>query len=201
MLGTPANARKEKLCFFDSYNKRKSGDYAANLTLGIVPDIRVWGKNEDGSYRGTDRIFNTTAHELGHASHCTWMTTVQFLQVKNYITESWADFVEWALSDIEYRALGTTTTASDNQSWHDGDDDYTPLFIDLVDTYNQSTSNPNLPNDQISGYEYNVINVLLLDSYGLSSLKRNLKLWKPNNITDEQIDLFLEKYEELLENN
>ena len=49
MLGTPANARKEKLCFFDSYNKRKSGDYAANLTLGIVPDIRVWGKNEDGS--------------------------------------------------------------------------------------------------------------------------------------------------------
>ncbi len=200
-LARPANARKEKLCFFDSYNKRKCGDYASNLTLGIVPDIRVWGKYKDGSYRGTDIIFNITAHELGHAAHCTWMTTVQFLQVKNYITESWADFVAWALSDIEYRALGTTTSASTDQSWNDGDDNYTPLFIDLVDTFNQSTFNSNLPNDQISGYEYNVINMLLLDSYGLSSLKRNLKLWKPNNVTDEQIDLFLEKYEELLENN
>ena len=75
------------------------------------------------------------------------------------------------------------------------------LFIDLVDTYNQSLYDSSRPNDQISGYEYNVLNVLLFDTYGLASLKSNLKLWKPNTVTDEQIDTFLAKYEELLEND
>lgn len=199
-LARPANTRKEKLCFFDSHKQKKSGDYASNLTLGILPDIRVWSKYEDGSYYGTDIIFNITAHELGHASHCTWMSTVQFLQVKNYITESWADFVEWAVSDIEYRALGSSSSAYRHQDWIGGSD-YTPLFIDLVDTYNQSLYDSSRPNDQISGYEYNVLNVLLFDTYGLASLKSNLKLWKPNTVTDEQIDTFLAKYEELLEND
>ena len=79
------------------------------------------------------------------------------------------------------------------------------IFFDksrhLIDTYNQSLYDSSRPNDQISGYEYNVLNVLLFDTYGLASLKSNLKLWKPNTVTDEQIDTFLAKYEELLEND
>lgn len=79
------------------------GDWSAS---GILPDIRIWGKDVNNNYRNTNVIFGFTAHELGHQSHSLYMGNVQYWQVSKSVYESWADAVEWALSNDEYHKLG-----------------------------------------------------------------------------------------------
>lgn len=193
-LARPANAKKEKICFMD---KSGTGSFWGNIGLGVLPDVKVFRKHNNGNVKTTDVLFRTTTHELGHVSHCTWMTQIQFWQVDKIIYESWADFVEYAITKIEYDELGVKVGLEEHQSWPNvsGDLAYSPLFIDLVDTSNQGATNSSLPYDELSGYSYNILNVLLLDVYDLSSFKSSLKLWKPYNITDAQIDKFMEVYE------
>lgn len=192
----PANSKREKICYLD---KEGTGDFWGNVGLGVLPDIRIYGKDPDsGEYKATDKIFGTTIHELAHVSHCTWLNKIQYWQVSKIIYESWAECVEWAITKLEYEALGKTVSVNDHQNWPKKSRDlaYSSIFIDLVDTYNQGKNDTDLPYDEVSGYSYSVLNVLLLDSYGLSSLKKNVKKWRPYNVTNEQIDKLFEKYEE-----
>lgn len=193
-LARPANAKKEKICFMD---KSGTGSFWGNIGLGVLPDVKVFRKHDNGNVKTTDVLFRTTTHELGHVSHCTWMNQIQYWQVDKIIYESWADFVEFAITEIEYNELGVSVPLESHQSWPNvsGDLAYSSLFIDLVDTYNQGATNSSLPYDELFGYSYNNLNVILLDIYDLISLKASLKLWKPYNITDDQIDKFMEVYE------
>jgi hypothetical protein len=73
--------------------------------------------------------------------------------------------------------------------------DYTTLFINLVENFNESLIYFNRPDDQVSGYTLsNIENVFLKHCYGLNSLKTNLKANKPTGVTDAQIDLLLNSY-------
>ena len=72
---------------------------------------------------------------------------------------------------------------------------YTTLFIDLVDDFNQGINNPAAPHDVISGYTLlEIQNYLLPNSYGLTSLRTNMKQNKLHNATDGQIDSLLYQY-------
>lgn len=131
-----------KICYYD---KSGTGDFWGNTGSpgGILPDIRIYGNS--GSSKLASLVFRTTAHEFGHAAHCASMGNIQYWQVSKIIYESWADAVEWALTNQEYKELGTTYNSSvvnnlNKQSWpYAGDSKgYTSLFIDLVDNYNQS---------------------------------------------------------------
>jgi len=118
----------------------------------LWPNIKIWGINNNGNYRTTDDVFSTTIHELGHASHIQLMNggLIQYSQVSKQIYESWANAIEWYITKIEYNELGvsnyddpslsTYKYNSDNmQDWTSSDNhNYTPLFVDLVDNYNQS---------------------------------------------------------------
>lgn len=171
-----------------------------------MPDIRIYGNS--GSAKKPSSVFRTTAHELGHAAHCTSMGNIQYWQVSKIIYESWADAVEWALTNQEYRELGITYDSSyDNygfnkQTWphHGKDKAYSSLFIDLVDNYNQSknnTSSREYPNDNVTGYSMRTLSWYIMPkSYGLSSLKSRLKANKPYRVSDKQIDELFERYEE-----
>jgi len=129
-------------------------------TPGLIPNIHIYGKNSTGGYHSTDVLFSTTVHELGHASHIELMNgdENQFSQVSVQIRESWANTIEWYISRIEYVSLGfpnydspiPTTTDRDNmQNWTSiGSHLYTPLFIDVLDNYNQSTNRGTQPTNR-----------------------------------------------------
>jgi hypothetical protein len=80
-----------------------------------------------------------------------------------------------------------------------GDKAYSPLFIDLNNNVNQYLLyGGNRPNDKVTSYTMSALNKILLKSYGLTSLKQEVKNAKPLGVTDADIDLLFKKYEEIL---
>jgi len=188
---------KTKICYRDGEGTGVFwGDWSSS---GIFPDIQVWGK-ENGSYKPTNQIFGTTAHELGHQSHSQYIGNIQFWQTSKTIYESWATAVEWALTNDEYHTMGARfggAAAIDynheagKQSWPIFVTwEYSPIFIDLIDNVNQRTIwGANRPNDLITGYTLSYINYnILRNSYGLSSLRNEIKNHKISGVTDADVD-------------
>jgi hypothetical protein len=120
-------------------------------------------------------IFATTIHELTHAAH--WaigMSTATYCANSGQagrLAESWAQMVGWfitkqvylpaglnpaglnftqfdqdAIQDRTLANMAVVSTCFSNGAW------YTPLFIDLVDNYNQNTWSSNFPVDNANGY-------------------------------------------------
>lgn len=185
--------------------------------LGLVPNIKIWGKNDDGIYRPTNQIFSTTIHELAHTTHIQAMTwgTFDYGQVSPILYESWADAVEWFISRIEYvdRGIGNYDDPDltsldvglqvDNSQWwrfngnRETNDIYTPLFIDLIDDYNQADerNNNNMPTDVITGFSMgNIERNILPNSFGLTSFRTSLRNNAPNGISDENINTYIAQY-------
>jgi len=207
----PSASSKAKLCYVDQPGTGVCwGDWGG----GILPDIRVWGKDTDpsnyGNYKLVDEIFATTTHELGHLSHWNRIGKIQYAQTSPKVYEAWAEAVEWALTNDEYHKLGVrfnNTNAINyncphtNQLWWPlyCDKTYSPIFIDLMDNVNQRTNiyangvlvwdGSTHPNDMISGYTLSYLqNNILIYSYGISSLRDAVKNHKIAGVTDAQID-------------
>jgi len=207
-LGLPRpisyNTYVHKICYIDD---KGTGDYWANVGNGLLPDIRIYGKDPyTGDDKSTIRIFRTTSHEFGHAIQCLLMGNIQFWQVSKIIYESWADAVEWAITNKEYNDLGlilpfyiqSDMDHQDTWPYKNADNAYSPLFIDLIDDLNQyEIYGNNKPNDNVKGYSISQLAQIALKSYGLTSLRDNLKKNKPNNVTDKQIDDLFTKYYEI----
>lgn len=146
------------------------GDYNRGVGCGIWADIRVFGKDGD-RWCEMSEIFSTTSHELGHASHYTNAEETYRLSESRHL-ESWARFVEYYLTKLEYTELGLYDIYSpyiegtayrepkdmhNMQTWNrsllNGSNKkhyskYTPIYIDLYDDFNQqqyyrSINNPN----------------------------------------------------------
>lgn len=202
--------KSTKIACMDEYKEETAGMFRANFNLlGILQNIFIWTKTSSGNYRNTYSIFSTTAHELGHQAHARLLTDVQFLQVSDYVSESWAEAVLWAITKDEYeywvKRLGNTVFGNDEyseteyRSWpYTRLIEYTPIFIDLVDAHNQVFYDSRLPNDQVKGYTMKFLNDNVLPhAYGLSSLKTTLKSNLVPGVTVEQIDLLFEFYQNL----
>lgn len=147
---------------------------------------------------------------------------IQFSQVDDAIAESWPVAVEWFITSMEYRERGigdygtatyeNLTNRRDSQGsrlrasypldrayqdWRKNTqgyiNEYSPVFIDLVDEVNQSNLFNGRTIDLVSGYTIRGIeSTFLKHVYGLSSLKEQCKKNKPSGVTDGQIDqLFL----------
>lgn len=198
-----------RICYFD---KKGTSQYWADMAAyagGAIPDILVYGKkNSNGKYKQTHELFSTVTHELGHAQHCMGMGRIDYWQVSKIIYESWAECVAWSLSNQEYEELNASQEQrsylniinSLQDKWPDDKEDlaYSPIFIDLIDNINQRVvyNSYTYPNDQVSGYTMYRLNQILKKSYGLTSLKCNLKSSnKPLGVTDAKIDLLFKKYE------
>ncbi len=184
--------------------------------LGVIPHIRIYKYQVGFSNNTTDKIFSVTCHELGHIIHYNNMGQIQFWQVALYIKESWAEFVQWYLTMLEYRALGLPQANLDfldewlNYQWWPYEDrislnidskpEYTSIFIDLVDDFDQSINsdiNHTYPADWVTGYTASKLNEILMDSYGWASLKSNLKSNKPAGVTNALIDHLFKRYENI----
>ena len=104
------------------------------------------------------KIFGTTLHELGHASHYTELGLILFGVAHDRIKESFASFMGWYNVKEYYSSVLADDAAVNNactqgrQYWAgDNTNNYTPIYIDLVDNFNQSTVDSSLVNDAITG--------------------------------------------------
>ena len=216
---------------YGAYNSQGSveGDGGGIHTYGLFTDIRIWRYYSGlASNPKSDQTFASTIHESAHEVHRFCMGgSIQFDDVSDKIVESWASAVELWITRDEYQSRGLSDYASlyvlfttsnfqpislGHQLWlkanATGDNiNYSNLFIDLEDTFNQAggmnyISLPNYfsyygigHNDPISGYSIAQLQIILCNSsYGLSSLATNLKNNKPSNVTNEMIDTFLQNY-------
>ena len=153
----------------------------------------------NNNLRTTQELFSTTTHELAHVAHAFQMGNIQFWQVSNLIVESWARACQWKITELEY-GFSPFPVPGPIQNWfydqNPNFNNYSPLFIDLEDNFNQNPTNiPSRPRDEVSGYNLNLIQSNVLGhSYGLSSLRDRLKNQKPSSVTDAQLDTNLQHF-------
>lgn len=152
---------------FSFYTKIKIGVYSNSNTgyyfnlSGLFNfaqvNLGVGDKNSIG-------IFGHTIHELGHASH--WklgFTNSDWLAGgdKKKFSESWASGLEWKITNDVYKTLTNNPNFYWEGVWsyqHYKVSQmptlfYTPLFIDLMDNYNQYIMvDSDKPNDRVLGF-------------------------------------------------
>ena len=200
-LPRPSRFRKQKICYID---KKGTGDYWGNVGMGVLPDIRIYGKkNINGQRKDDFNVMATTFHELGHAAHLVYVGKVHFFTTGKAVVESWANAVEWELIKKEYYDLGFPIYDTDEKYdeltnqliWPNVDKSfpYTPIFLDLIDDLNQrvASNNYSLPNDNVKGYTIFQLSRLLPKIKRMSHLRDEVKKIKPRGVTDSQInDLF-----------
>jgi len=185
-----------------------AGTVAGALAAGLIPNIVIYGKNSSGAYRATDDVFSTTIHELGHASHINLFSVdeLQFMFVDKIIRESWANAVEWHITRIEYVMYlhntnydnpSVSPNSGDHMQWWTSANShkYTPLFIDIVDNFNQQTTNK--PDDNVTGYTMGGVENMLKSSYNLDDLGTNLTSNRPAAISQNQLNILINFYKTL----
>lgn len=174
--------------------------YCTGLRLaGLYADIVV---KRDHSLDAS-RIISNTLHEIAHQSHLLFMSRRLYAGIKKVVYESWASAVEWKLTTHFYEELGETYDYYPRQNWEpntlgEGEAScYTPIFIDLMDAYNQyhPILYPNRPNDVIDGYTISYIqDSILSSSYGLSSTYNSIINHRITGITNDMIDALFSLY-------
>jgi hypothetical protein len=143
----------------------RSHYFAFNSTW-LASDVKLNFNLTDDDARA---ILGTTIHELAHAVH--WSIGMSYSAYcsnagqAGRLAESWAQAVGWHVTrqiygiqlnpweDFDSMQLtslntfaGQSANCASNSAW------YTPLFIDLMDNYNQVILLSNRPNDTVSGY-------------------------------------------------
>lgn len=183
-------------------NGEGTGQFNGDFIRGILPDIQIWG---DNGTKETNIIFSTVSHELGHQLHSEFIGNFKYMKVSKIIRESWAEAVEWAMTNDEYHKLGKkfgvpSALRYDHQNdKHNGwplvaDREYSPAFIDLVDSINQGAMfGPDHPNDLISQYSVSYINFnLLKNTTDINSLRQEVSEHRLDGVDDYKIEeLFL----------
>jgi hypothetical protein len=190
----------------------KNGDSQGYNHLGFLPygEISIWRFDSQGREYDSDEIFSTSVHETAHSSQKNLMGNIQMAQVSARLIESWAVAVEWMMTQKEYRERGIANYSGPDyerfsnisypipdayQYWSRNfrDQTYTPLYIDLIDDYNQGLNSRPI-NDNVRGYTLPQIERFLSNIYGFYSLSEQLKANKPYDVTDQQIDELLSQY-------
>ena len=198
VLRTPRNGSFFSRLSISAYDWEQGNSNGDALTSGFLkswldfPDIRIFKPS-----RGPYAIYSTTIHELAHASH--WaMNRENFRNTDDVIIESWARVVQWTFTNEEYNSVRPNWNngiQGIDPTFQDGIANvYTPIFIDLIDDFNQSINiSSSLPNDDVSGYTIRQMEDVLVGSRNMPSLRDNVINWY-DNPTEGAIPLLFNGY-------
>ena len=236
-LTRPVYQRREIISYFHSSNGNINGDYNRQIGSGILFDIRIWGKDHTNEIRPVSRIFTTSCHELGHAAHYL-NNNERYENSGTFIRESWARCIEYVMAKQEYsekdaldRLYITDTIriqqiinnyiyehetywmtpdwAYNYQAWDTNDQpNYTPIFIDLIDNFNQNeyyqaklneppsvdgtnAYNPNLPPipsaypiDRINNMPPSLVENIVFNNTSIAGIKADLVQYAQEHPTE-----------------
>jgi hypothetical protein len=146
-------------------NYGNNWQFISPITFLAFPNIKIWRYNSSGVQKSSNSIIGTILHEIAHGSHIELMNggLIQYAQVDKKIYESWATCVEWYLTKLDYNEAGFPNYGDANNSseysarsnlhrqrWpvSPTSTDYTPIFIDMIDNFNQSLEASGQPSDR-----------------------------------------------------
>ncbi|CAM3830100.1 hypothetical protein FLGE108171_15950 [Flavobacterium gelidilacus] len=205
----------EKLKICGKWNSSNSNmfDLPLPVTGSLVSEIRIGRKDNSGNHKSSIDIFGTVTHEMAHASHYR-MDPLFFINIptceRKLIRESWATCVETVITNHRYNLLTSNPVYNfnnfnlsfynrnyqrhtiDGTGGFDKIDEYSPLFIDLIDTINQNllALPGNQPIDRTAGYTIQQLQQSLNTSRGLHGLKERIKNMHTNTTSGFVDELF-----------
>ena len=213
---SPPSTGNLKICYKHTYHEDGYwGQFLGLTTLGTIGDIWIYARKSETEKLETHQVFATAIHEMGHANEYNAKTVLSYQVTDDFIHESWARLVQAYICYLEYGELGLyelwTFSFEDfcslyqyeigiRSSWNwtsQSQNDYSCLFIDLYDNYNQrehNNGNTTYPNDNIRGYFVSDLNNYVNQSQQLSDLRQLLKSKKPSTVTDAMIDELIDFY-------
>lgn len=150
-------------------------------------------------------VFGTVTHELGHFSHFRLRGThLNYSITHKLIKESYASYVANYLCDRYYCLMGydnlaapqTPHTGNSYQFWvKTGSSEYSPLFTDLFDDYNQNEDNDNRNIDTINGFSHTIVQTIAEDCSSWSGVKNILDNYIGVFYTQSQYNDFIDPYD------
>ena len=166
-------------------------------SVGRMPFIQVGNCNRNNH----PRLIGTTLHELGHYCqfHLRGGTFSAYDGTWNILLESYASYAGWHMGEAYYlnqgwkkTSLNSDITGQARQEWdyqNTTNNYYTPLFVDLVDDYNQGVGYPSRCYDQIKMPQF-VVN--LFGAYRTwNDFESALRKYTGSYFTENQINEFL----------
>ncbi|HJG72184.1 MAG TPA: hypothetical protein K8V55_01515 [Alistipes finegoldii] len=166
----------------------------------------------------TNQAVGTVFHEIGHFVHYSERGgAANFSNVHKFIVESYASYAGWYLTELYYKQLGyikpadpvidssyTDYTHNARQNWVKTTVGtrslYSPLFVDLVDDYNQevlSELRPDLEfnSDLISNVPHSVIQEMAYYGHDWYSIRQILEKYVDVYYSFEDFKAFKAPYE------
>lgn len=152
-------------------------------------------------------------HELGHFVHYGERggSFDDFDRVHDLIAESFASYVGWLLGNKLYTDKGYSGNLGmignqSRQSWNknlsvDENGWYSPLFVDLVDDYNQGAFSSALPTDRIKNFPNSIIMTIAEEDYNWSKVKSRLNSYVGTYYTTGDLNAYLSNYDYWFSNN
>lgn len=129
----------------------------------------------------SSQCIGTTLHELGHYLHYGLVGYSNFDTTQLLVAESFSSFVGWSLGHKYYQQYNYYLTSGiddgtgqGRQTWLGPSSVYSPLFVDLQDTYNQSSFYSSFVNDTISGVPYSAIQSIITTCTTWTSVRQAL---------------------------
>lgn len=194
------------------YNCDASEHRAKVLNLLPIAEIRVTRRTTDCTNKQFDRIYASTIHELGHASHREkdkGMFSIFEIGSKNreILKESMALGIETIVTNDFFDDIMTNYTSTKISDVNRGlnrfnefkqrqapleMNEYTPIVDDLIDSSNQNSFDPTYPIDNVSGYTLQEIFNALDDCRDIDCWENNIRNYytKPQATEDNLTELF-----------
>lgn len=179
-----------------------------------VAYIKVYNNHIDYS----NTLIGAILHEFGHFTHYgerggyTGSAYNGFNAVHQFIKESYAEYAGWHMGMRYYTLKGHTPAASFDltgcfaQRWRQTQTGssswYSPLFVDLVDNYDQRTALSGLYNsDPISGVPHSAIKTMASECTTWASVKTKLQSFVGVYYTQAELNTFVAPYDYWFTNN
>lgn len=174
------------------------GSFTCYPSSGTPPHINMY---EAYSMNTSSKVFGIVLHEFGHASHYASAGVTNYVNSVDFIRESIADFFGWYNVYCYYSSLVSSHNdvnslcINGRQNWiYYSPSDYTPLFVDLFDNYNQRNVSVIYNNDMISSIPVNDIVSLAFSSQNYNQLYSVISAYFLSHSLSDDFDDFFDPY-------
>ena len=195
-----------------SYYSQGSNSGETCFPINGNPYINIYN-NTYSVYPSDYYHFEILSHEMGHITMYKDVNgRSSFYSRIKFLIESYACFVGWYLCENYYNYIGCSISDDFNQqTWNKRQEwkgsldclygRYSPIYVDLMDAFNQRSYGTIYLDDSISGVPYSVIRQIMVLSTTWASCKSLLSTCGGSYYTTSQIDTYTSGIDTWFSNN
>lgn len=167
----------------------------------------------DSAASNSGRMFANVCHELGHyTQYYIRNNYLWYITLHSIIKESFASYISWRISHYYYTAVGGVDNGNtfswdyyfgqDQQYWKKTKtSNYSPMFVDLYDNYNQGESDSSYNYDTISSVPNSIIISLATNNSNWGQIKNQLQNYIGLYFSQSDYNQYISPYDYFLANN